>query len=103
MTATRVAGLGDDPEVVRDEHGRHAGLLAQASQQREDLRLRRHVERRRRLVCEQQTGPSRGRDGEHHALTHAAAQLMRIGANALLRLRDADVAQRLDGSRLGLL
>ena len=56
ITATRSAGLGDHAHVVRDQHHRRAVLAAQALQQRDDLRLDRHVERRRRLVGDDQLG-----------------------------------------------
>ena len=60
----RVGDLGDDAEIVRDEQDRHAQFALQLAQQLEDLRLDRDVERRRRLVGDQQlragtTAPSR--------------------------------------------
>ena len=54
-----VAGLGDHAHVVRDQHHRRAMLLAQALEQRNDLRLDRHVERRRRLVGDDQLAARR--------------------------------------------
>ena len=36
------------------------------------------------------------RDGDHHALAHAAGELVRIGVEPLLRHRDADGFQQLD-------
>jgi hypothetical protein len=45
-----------DAEIVGDEHQRHAALLPQPHQQPQDLRLHRHVERRGRLVGDQQVG-----------------------------------------------
>ena len=50
------------------------------SHQREDLRLDRDVERRRRLVGDQQQRIAGQRHGDHHALAHAAGQLVRIVA-----------------------
>ena len=49
-----VGDLGDDAEVVGDDHDRGVELALQALDQLEDLRLDRHVERRRRLVGDQQ-------------------------------------------------
>jgi hypothetical protein len=49
-----VGGLGDHAHVVGDQHHRGAVLAAQPLQQRDDLRLDRHVERRRRLVGDDQ-------------------------------------------------
>ena len=58
MMAMRWAMPGDDGEIVGDEHQAHPVFLDQPLQQVEDLRLRRHVERRRRLVGDQQRGRS---------------------------------------------
>src|SRR5581483_11742339 len=46
------AGLRDHREVVRDEDDAEAELLAERPEELEDLVLDRHVERRRRLVAE---------------------------------------------------
>jgi hypothetical protein len=69
--------LGDDAEVVRDEEQRHAAALPQRAEQLEDLRLDRHVERRRRLVGDQHARLARDRDRDHDALAHAAGELVR--------------------------
>ena len=45
---------------------------------RQDLGLRGHVERRRRLVRDQQLGIASQRQGDNTALQHAAGQLVRI-------------------------
>ena len=50
ITATRSGGLGDDAEIVRDEQQRQVERRLHLAQQVENLRLNRHVERRRRLV-----------------------------------------------------
>ena len=51
-------------------------------QQIEDLRLDGDVERRRRLVGDQQPRIAGDRHGDHHALVHAAGELVRKGATA---------------------
>ena len=51
-----VGHLGDHAEVVGDEHDRHVVLVLEIAHQVEDLRLGRHVERRGRLVGDQQRG-----------------------------------------------
>ena len=50
-----VAHLGHDPQVVRDQDDRGLGLLLDALEDFEDLRLDRHVERRGRLVGDQES------------------------------------------------
>ena len=51
----------------------------------EDLRLRRHVERRRGLVGDQQVGVVHQRHRDHHALAHAARELVRVALAAAPR------------------
>ena len=69
-------------------------LVAQFADQAEDLELHRHVQRRRRLVRDQDLGPAGQRDGDHHALPHAARQLVRIGVELQTRIGDADHLQQ---------
>ena len=79
---------------------RHPLLALQLLQQVEDLRLDRHVERRRRLVGDQEVGLGGERHRDHHALLLSAGQLERIVVDAPLGLGNADALQPLD--RLGL-
>ena len=91
--------LAHDAEVVRDEQHRHAHLALQLPQQLEDLRLDGDVERRRRLVGDQQVGLVGERHGDHDALALAARELVREGVEALLGLADADLVQQLEHAR----
>ena len=88
--------LGDDAHVVRDEDQRHAALALQRAQQIEDLRLDRHVERGRRLVGDQQPRVAGDGHRDHHALVHAARELMRKVAEPARRRGDADLLEQLD-------
>ena len=74
-----VAGPGDDAEIMGDEDDAHGELVAQVEDQLEDLVLDRHVERRGRLVGEEQLGVAGERDGDHHPL---AACRPRTGAGS---------------------
>ena len=65
------------------------------AQQREDLRLHRHVERRGRLVGDQQFGIAGQRHGDHGALAHAARQLVRILAQAARHVVHAHLLEQL--------
>ena len=47
-------------------------------------------------------GIARQRDGDHHALAHAAAELMRVVVNALFGFRNADELQQLDRTLDGI-
>ena len=91
------AGLGDDAEVVRDQHQRRVRGLAEVAQQFQDLRLHGDVERRGRLVGDQQLRPADQAGRDHHALAHAAGELMRIVVDAPLRRGDADAAEHVEG------
>ena len=62
----------------------------------EDLRLRRHVERRRRLVRDQERGLVDERHRDHDALPHAARRTGADGRRSAFRARDADLAQPFD-------
>ena len=70
--------------------------LLHVAQELENLRLHGDVERGRRLVGDDQRRPAGERDGDHHALPHAARELVRIVVHALLRFGDAHRAQQLD-------
>ena len=95
--------LGDDAEVMGDEHDGRADPVLQVAHELEDLRLDGHVERRRRLVGDQQLRVAGQRDGDHHPLAHAARELVRILPHPPPRLRDADQGQHLDRLGLGVL
>ena len=58
--------------------------------QLEDLGLDRHVEGGRRLVGDEQLGIAGERHRDHHALAHAARQLVRVLLDPPLGGRDAD-------------
>jgi hypothetical protein len=96
-----VGHLGDDAEVMGDEQDRHPELLLQATHQVEDLGLDGDVEGGGRLVGDQQARIAAQRHGDHHALPHAAGELVRVAARARRRLGDADERQRLDRLRPG--
>ena len=73
-----VGHFGDDAEVVCDEEEREPHPLLQVPQQVEDLRLNRDVERRRRLVGDEERGPAGKCQRDERALAQPARELMRI-------------------------
>jgi len=91
-----VRPLRDDAEVVGDQQHRHAELPAQAVQQVQHLRLDRDVQRRRRLVGDDQLRAAGDGDCDHHPLAHPAGELVRELVHPAPRLRDADQVQQLD-------
>ena len=93
----RVAEPGHHPEVVGDHHQRRAGLVDQVLEQGEDLRLDGHVQRRRRLVGDQQARLAGQRDGDQRPLPHAAGELVRELLEPPRRVRDADRVEQSPG------
>ena len=92
-----IGHIGDHGQIVGDQDQPHAVLIDQFFQQPEDLRLRRHVQRRRRLVGNQQFRPQGNRHGDDDALALAAGQVVRIAVERKLRLRQADTVQGFAG------
>ena len=84
-----IGDLGHHAEIVRDEQHRRALARLQLADEREDLRLRGHVERGRRLVGDQHARLERERHRDHGALALAAGELVRIGARGLPRIGNA--------------
>ena len=97
----RVGELGDDGEVVADQDQRFAPRL-RLLQLLQHLRLDGHVERRGRLVGDDQFRVHRDRRGDQGPLAEAAGELVGPLLGAHLGLRDADQVQQLDRPLLAL-
>ena len=93
-----LGALRGEAEIVGDEQHREPQLLPHVAQQRQDLRLNRHVQGRRRLVRDEQCGAAGDGDGQADALAHAARQLMRVVAQPVDRIGDAHRVQQLAGA-----
>ena len=74
-----VTHLSDHPEVMRDQDDRRVGAPAEIAEQFQDLRLSGDIERRGRLVGDQQRRVVDQRHRDHHALAHTAGKLVRVG------------------------
>jgi hypothetical protein len=72
--------LCHQPHIVADKDQAAIGFLLPASQCFHHLKLCHHIECTGRLVRHDQPRPQDHADGDAHALLHAAAQLVRIGA-----------------------
>ena len=79
-----VADLGDDGEVVGDEDEREIEVRRERDEQLEDLRLHHHVERGRRLVCEEDLRLAGECHGNRRALPHPARELVREAIRPVL-------------------
>ena len=91
-----VAELCDEAEIVRDQDRGGMRLLLRRLEHLDHLSLDRHVERRRRLVGDQELRLVRDRHRDHRALPHAARELVRVLRVAPRRVRDADELEQLD-------
>ena len=87
-----VAHREGDAQVVRDHDQSHATRDLDGLEQREDLALRGHVERRRRLVGDQDLRIAGQGGGDADALAHAPGQLERI-ALGHAGIADADLGE----------
>ena len=85
---------------MRDEDHREPHLAAQLGEQRQHLRLDRHVERGDGFVGDQHLRPQRERARDTDALALAARELMRIAIRG--RRRQPDACQQLPRLRHGL-
>ncbi len=93
-----VGDFGDDAHVVGDQQHRHAALGLEALDQREDFGLRGDVERRRRLVSDQDVGRAGERHGDHGALPLAPGEFERIAVDGFFGIGDFHLAQQFDGA-----
>src|ERR1700674_87839 len=88
-----VAKRRDQVEVMADEDQSHATLGDQVIEDRQHLHLHGDVERRGRLVGDQQIGFGNQHHRDHDALAHASGELVRIGVVDPLRVADVHRAQ----------
>ena len=79
------ADVAHDGEVVGDEEVREVEALLQLTQQVDDLRLDRHVERGHRLVAHDEVGLEREGARDADALALAAGELVRIVGSSARR------------------
>ena len=77
-------------------------LALQVAQELEDLGLHRDVQRRRRLVGDDQVGLGGDGAGDEDALGHAAGDLVRVGGEGALGVGDADAREQAERARLRL-
>jgi hypothetical protein len=87
-----VRDLGHHAEVVGDEQHARAVACLQFRDQAQDLRLRGDIQRRGRLVGDQQRRIEHQRHRDHDALALAARELVRVGGHHALRIGQRDLA-----------
>ena len=90
-----VTDVLDDGDVVRDEQIGEAELLLQIAQEVDDLRLHRDVERRHRLVADDEARIERQGAGDADPLALTAGEFVRVAVQRLGPQADL-VGERLD-------
>ena len=98
-----VTDFADDAEVVSDEDDAGPQLLLALFDQLKDLLLHGHIQGGGRFICDEDLWTGDEGHGDHHPLTHATGELMRVGLNPLLGVGDADLSEGLDGAGEGRL
>lgn len=86
-----IRDLGDDGEIMRDEEDGEVVGASEGAKEIEDLRLDGDVERGGGLIRDEQAGAVDKRHGDKDALTLAAGELVRVVAQAKLRVRQSDL------------
>lgn len=97
-----VAETGDNPEIMRDEHNRHAQFPLHFFDQLENLRLHRDIEGGGRFVGDKNLGFGDERHGDHYALSHAAGEFVRVIMDTLGCVVDADGIKHREGAAEGI-
>jgi hypothetical protein len=96
-----VGQLGDHAQVVRDPDQRRAVGAADLLHAVQDLALDGHVQCRGGFVTDDQLGLVEHRNGNRHALAHAARKFVRVVAQPRGRGRYADHFERLHAALQG--
>src|SRR5579859_6714655 len=79
-----------------DENDGESVVASQTIDQPEDTGLDRDVERGRRFIRDEQLWFAHERHCDLDALSHASAEVMRVGAHGRLRIRDAHLLEQRD-------
>ena len=97
-----ISHLRHHTQVMRDQNDRRPELRLQIRKQVQDLRLHRHIQRRRRLIGDQQIRVVHQRHRDHRPLPHPTRELVRKLIEPLRRLRNPHPAQHVHRPRPGL-
>src|ERR1700738_4342121 len=91
--ADHVRNAANDAEIMGDEQQAHAEPRPNLREQGQDLRLHRDIERRGRLIRDQEIGLVGERHRDHDALALATGQLMRVARKPGFRFGNADLGE----------
>ena len=98
-----VGHLGDNTQVVGDQHDGGIDLILQAAKQVQDLGLDGHVQSRGGLIGDDQAGIAGQSHSDHDTLAHTAGQLVRKHLVDALAVGDTGHLQQMDGAGLDVL
>ena len=90
-----IGDIGHDAHIVGDKDHPHRHLLLQNGNELQNLRLDGDIQRRGWLIGYQHRRPTGERHGDHHPLTHAAGELVRIARKHLFRLGNTHLIEHL--------
>ncbi len=93
-----VGHFGHHAHVVGDENDRRSMVAAQLQHEIEDLRLHRDIQRRCRLVGDQQRRIAGQRHGDDGALAHAAGKFVGIAVHGSRWVGEADLGEKVHGA-----
>ena len=93
-----VTNLGNNAHVVGDEDDCSASAFLKILGQVENLSLDRHVQSRRGFVGDEELRLTEKCHRDHDTLFHPSGQLVRVGSEALLGIRDPDRSEHLRGA-----
>ena len=94
----RVAHFRDHGEIVGDENDGGAEIPLAVADEVEHLFLDGDVEGGGGFVADEEFGFGDQCHGDHHALAHAAGELVGVGMDALFGIGDADLGEGVDGA-----
>ena len=98
-----LGALGGQAQIVGDEQNRGAEFLGQTVEVVEDLTLHRDVERRGRLVRDQELRTAGQSDGDERALAHTAGELVRVLLQPLVGIGHPGLLEQFGGPLLAAL
>ena len=97
-----LGAFGGQRQIMGDQQQRRAQFVGESLQMVEHLPLHGDVQRRRRLVGDQQLRSAGQPDGDERTLTHASRKLVRVLAGLLARIGHPGLGEQLHRPSPGL-
>ena len=84
------------PKIMSDKKDGGRQIFLKITQQLQDLGLDGHIESRGGFVSDQEVGSTRNGHGDHRALLHPTAELVRVLSDSTRRRRDMNEFEHLN-------